>query len=394
MTDTLQIGGLLQVGEWRAERMTGRLIGAGEVRDLEPKVMDLLFLLGGRRGEVLSREAILAALWPGVTVGEDTLSRTVFKLRRALDDDPKHPRYVETLPKRGYRLLPDAAAARPRRRWPWLAAGVVGLLALAVLVWRLLPPSGSEITRRADDAYFQYSRTDNAAAAVLYERALAANPRDADALAGLANVLVQQVLRWPRGAASPETVRIDVRTALADGRTRTPEAVRKLARARSLAEQAVALDPRNSTALRALGLTLSAQGELAAAREVYVRALKDDPQAWGVMINLSEVYDLTGRPAEALAMLKSAYEAMSRQYDRQSARIRPWHAALGVRIAETLARSGDRDGAEAWYRKVLAEAPLDPAATRGLAGVLGQAGETVQAKALCEELKARTGLSC
>lgn len=390
MTDALQIG------PWRAERMTGRLVGEGEVRDLEPKVMDLLFLLAGRRGEVLSREAILAALWPGVTVGEDTLSRTVFKLRRALDDDPKAPRYVETVPKRGYRLLPDQAAPAPARRtWLWpVAGGIAAVLAVAGLAWRLLPPSGSEITRRADDAYFQYSRTDNEAAAVLYERALAANPRDAEALAGLANVLVQQVLRWPHGAASPETVRIDVRTALADGRTRTPEAVRRLARARGLAEQAVALAPRNPTALRALGLALSAQGDLAAAREVYVRALKDDPQAWGVMINLSEVYDLTGQPDEALAMLQSAYAAMSRQYDRQSARIRPWHAALGVRIAEKLAAAGDREGAEAWYRKVLAEAPLDPAATRGLAKILNTAGETAQAGALCADLAARTGSGC
>lgn len=392
MTSTTDI---IDVGPWRAERMTGRLAREGETRDLEPKVMDLLFLLAGRRGEVVTREAILAALWPGVTVGEDTLSRTVFKLRRALDDDPKAPRYVETLPKRGYRLLAEAASPAPKRRrlWP-MAAAVTALLVLGLLAWRLWPPSESEVTRRADDAYFQYTRADNEAAAVLYERALAADPRDADALAGLSNALVQQVLRWPDGAASPSVVRMDIRTALADGRTRTPTAVARLERARGLAEDAVRIAPRNSTALRALGLVLSAQGRLMEARAVYERARGVDPRAWGVMMNLAEVYDLTGEPKQATASMQAAYAAMSRAYDRESARIRPWHAALGVRIAERLAAAGDRAGAEAWYRKVLAEAPLDPAATRGLAGLLKASGRVDQAGALCADFKARTGAGC
>jgi DNA-binding winged helix-turn-helix (wHTH) protein len=391
MTSTTDI---IDVGPWRAERMTGRLVRDGEIRDLEPKVMDLLFLLADRRGEVMTREAILSALWPGVTVGEDTLSRTVFKLRRALDDDPKAPRFVETLPKRGYRLLAEAASPTPRRRlWP-LAAGLAALLVLGPLVWRLTPTPVSETTRRADDAYFQYTRADNEAAVVLYERALAANPRDAEALAGLANALVQQVLRWPDGTASPSVVRMDIRTALADGRTRTPAAVARLERAHGLAEDAVRMAPRNSTALRALGLVLSAQGRLPDARAVYEKALGVDPRAWGVMMNLAEVYDLTGEPARSTASMQAAYAAMSRAYDRESARIRPWHAALGVRIAERLAAAGDRAGSEAWYRKVLAEAPLDPAATRGLAGLLKASGKADQAGALCADFKTRTGVGC
>lgn len=384
----------LDIGPWRAERMTGRLVSATAVRDLEPKVMDLLFLLAQRRGEVLSRETILAALWPGVTVGEDTLSRTVFKLRRALDDDPKSPRYVETLPKRGYRLLAEAKSPTPRRRLWSLAAGLAALLVLGVVIWRLLPTPVSETTRRADDAYFQYTRADNEAAVVLYERALTANPRDADAQAGLANALVQQVLRWPDGVASPSVVRMDIRTALADGRTCTPTAVARLERAHGLAEDAVRMAPRNSTALRALGLVLSAQGRLPEARAVYEKALGVDPRAWGVMMNLAEVYELTDEPARATASMQAAYAEMSRAYDRESARIRPWHAALGVRIAERLAAAGDRAGSEAWYRKVLAEAPLDPAATQGLAGLLRGSGKADQAGRLCADFKARTGAGC
>lgn len=50
-------------------------------------------------------QVALRTRWPDVTVGEDTLARSVSKLRKALGDDPKAPRFIETIPKRGYRLI-------------------------------------------------------------------------------------------------------------------------------------------------------------------------------------------------------------------------------------------------------------------------------------------------
>ena len=95
---------ILDLPPWRAFRSSGELRGPDGTARLEPRVMELLFLLASRPNEVWSREEIQEALWPGVVVGEDALARLVFKLRRALGDDPKAPRFVETLPKRGYRL--------------------------------------------------------------------------------------------------------------------------------------------------------------------------------------------------------------------------------------------------------------------------------------------------
>ena len=89
----------LQVGEWRADRASGELTGPSGTTRLEPKVADLLFLLAGDRGQVVTRERLLEALWPGLVVGDDVLARTVFKLRQALGDDAKSPRYVETIAK-------------------------------------------------------------------------------------------------------------------------------------------------------------------------------------------------------------------------------------------------------------------------------------------------------
>jgi hypothetical protein len=73
--------------------------------ELEPQVMDLLVYLAEAKGEVRSKDEIASALWPGASVNDDALSRTVWKLRQALGDDAKSPRYVQTVSRRGYRLL-------------------------------------------------------------------------------------------------------------------------------------------------------------------------------------------------------------------------------------------------------------------------------------------------
>ncbi|MEL6184202.1 MAG: winged helix-turn-helix domain-containing protein, partial [Myxococcota bacterium] len=85
------------VGDWVVDPEDLSLRRGETVRRLEPKVMTLLVRLAESRGEVVRREALFAALWPDVTVGEDTLARVVSKLRRALGDDPKRPVFVETI---------------------------------------------------------------------------------------------------------------------------------------------------------------------------------------------------------------------------------------------------------------------------------------------------------
>ena len=96
---------MLTVGGWTADHAAGTLSRDGERRPVEPKVMDLLVMLASRPEAVLSKAELLAALWPGLTVGDDALARCVWKLRGVLSDDPKAPRFIETIPKRGYRLI-------------------------------------------------------------------------------------------------------------------------------------------------------------------------------------------------------------------------------------------------------------------------------------------------
>jgi DNA-binding winged helix-turn-helix (wHTH) protein/TolB-like protein len=104
---------LVGIGEWRAEASRNLLIGPDRRLRIEPRMMELLLYLADRPGAVVSREVLLAQLWNGVVVGDDALTQVVVKLRKALGDDPRAPRYIETVPKRGYRLVasigvPDA----------------------------------------------------------------------------------------------------------------------------------------------------------------------------------------------------------------------------------------------------------------------------------------------
>lgn len=66
--------------------------------------MALLVHLARNAGNTLSREQLFEAVWPGVVVSDDTLTQAVTKLRKAFRDDARNPRYIQTVPKRGYRL--------------------------------------------------------------------------------------------------------------------------------------------------------------------------------------------------------------------------------------------------------------------------------------------------
>jgi adenylate cyclase len=95
----------MRVGDWSVNPGLNQISRGDEIIRLEPKVMELLTFLGAHPGEVVSREALLVALWPGIIVGDDSLTQSVIKLRKALGDDPRKPAYIQTIPKRGYRLL-------------------------------------------------------------------------------------------------------------------------------------------------------------------------------------------------------------------------------------------------------------------------------------------------
>ena len=105
MIENLRSG--FRVGGWEVYPTENLLKGPNRECVLEPKVMDVLVLLACRQGEVVSREQILDALWADTVVGDAIVSRAIYVLRSELGDDPKSPRYLKTISKRGYCLIAD-----------------------------------------------------------------------------------------------------------------------------------------------------------------------------------------------------------------------------------------------------------------------------------------------
>ncbi|HEY7801285.1 MAG TPA: winged helix-turn-helix domain-containing protein [Dehalococcoidia bacterium] len=77
---------------------------------LTPRVFDTLLYLVEHRGAVLGKEELIAAVWPGRVVEENNLSQSISSLRRALGERSGGPRYILTVPGRGYRFVAEASA--------------------------------------------------------------------------------------------------------------------------------------------------------------------------------------------------------------------------------------------------------------------------------------------
>lgn len=146
-------GGTLQVGGWTVEPALNLLRAEGKTVKVEPKAMAVLCCLAARPGQVVSREALLSAVWTGVVVGDDALTQVVVKLRKALGDVPEVPAYIQTIPKGGYRLVAPVVQAdgiastqvrsdfgplrahRSRRVFWWVGTAAIAVLLAATAAW-------------------------------------------------------------------------------------------------------------------------------------------------------------------------------------------------------------------------------------------------------------------
>lgn len=142
-----------QIADWTVDPASNQVIRGEQRARLAPKVMEVLVYLAHRPGEVVTREELEAAVWAGTIVGYDSVTSAIQKLRKALDDEPRQPRIIETLSKRGYRLVApvsppenqfrDQAQTVPSApsRHRWLPNSLLALLALlmatvAALWWK------------------------------------------------------------------------------------------------------------------------------------------------------------------------------------------------------------------------------------------------------------------
>ncbi len=120
-------------GDFILERSQQRVLrGDGTELSLPPRLFSALLLFVERAGQLVEKDVLILALWPGLVVEENNLSQVVSGLRRALGDDSQGSRYIQTVPRRGFRfiaqvtVLPDAPpvedVARADARQPPAAA--------------------------------------------------------------------------------------------------------------------------------------------------------------------------------------------------------------------------------------------------------------------------------
>ena len=91
--------------DFRVEPRNYKIFRADHVLALEPKTFQILLFLLENHDRVVEKRELLDAIWKDVAVTENALTREIGKLRKALGDDPKAPKYVETVHTRGYRFI-------------------------------------------------------------------------------------------------------------------------------------------------------------------------------------------------------------------------------------------------------------------------------------------------
>ena len=111
------------LGELQVCPSTCRIVAGGSVAVLQPRIMQVLVALAGRRGAVVSRDELMARCWGGFAVSDDSIHRCIGRLRRLAET---HGGFrLETVPRVGYQLTEVRATSSTRRVW-LLAAKLFG----------------------------------------------------------------------------------------------------------------------------------------------------------------------------------------------------------------------------------------------------------------------------
>jgi tetratricopeptide (TPR) repeat protein len=310
--------------------------------------MDLLVALWSRRGQTVSKEELICEVWEGRFVSDEVLTVAIFELRKALRDSARQPRYVETIPRRGYRWIPPviSEADNEQRNWQPAIAGpqqlgalswrryatptaVLIVISIAVLWLSTHPRQQASERQRPQQAqaafrlgeHFLGQRLPESIRRALsqYQEAVRIDPTYAEAHSGIAQA---NVMLADMGAGDSQELyrqaRASAEQALAlNGRLAEAHAslgmVRLFAdwdfrRAEDSFRQALALDASSATAHRGYGMLFSVQGRHDQAIAEAGRAVELDPTSPARYNELAWELNLAGRSGEALIALDKGLE--------------------------------------------------------------------------------------
>lgn len=155
-----------RLAQWRVRPHAGQLtrgILRKTERRVEPRAMQVLLALAARPGAFVSKGELFANVWNGRPVTDDCLSGAIHTLRRALNDDPRDPAFIETRNNVGYRLIADVRPGRPRRVAIMLAAALA-MATIGVLLVTTDPSSESDRNQPLAIAVLPFDNQSGAAA--------------------------------------------------------------------------------------------------------------------------------------------------------------------------------------------------------------------------------------
>lgn len=245
---------------------------------LEERTLRLLMCLIEHAGQVLSVEEILKQVWVGVIVSPDSIYQAITALRRQLGDDSKNPKYIATVPRRGYRLIAPVSAQnakpanKPTPRFKWALAIFMLLLAVVtvpLVVWQVRASTQTVNPR---------------AVAVLPFQDLTDQMSEEPFADGMAEELISQLGKVPGIVVSPPAALVDFK--------QKPVSNKELAKALHVAYIL-------EGSVRKSGNTLRVAARLTRASDGFVVWSESYDRSWDDKLMIQE--DIAGEVSKALA---------------------------------------------------------------------------------------------
>jgi DNA-binding winged helix-turn-helix (wHTH) protein/tetratricopeptide (TPR) repeat protein len=319
-----------RLDEWLISPDLNTISTNGTVIKLEPRIMEVLVYLSENAGEVISKRKLIETVWADRFVTDEVITTSIFEIRKALGDEAKNPRFIQTIPKRGYRLIAavqlaaqpvvqhhqavslpqsETTAAQSRQlstattspRFQKLIPVIMAfaiITTLAILSWKQLRPTETKLDAIAatsfnPEASAAYTNgqhlvgqmTDNSLNLSIeqFEYAIKLAPTYAQAYAGLADAYSGRV---SQNNLSPD------------------EGYEK---ARAASQKALQLDERNAEAHASLGLVkFCYDWDWEGAESEFQKAIAINPDYYRAHLFYSQYLLAADKPPQALAEIEKA----------------------------------------------------------------------------------------
>jgi DNA-binding winged helix-turn-helix (wHTH) protein len=280
---------LYEFGKFRLDLAEKMLTRNGEIVSMTPKAFDTLALLVEKRGRLVEKGELMNHLWPDTLVEENSLSQNIYLVRKALGEESQGSRYIETVPRRGYRFIAPVRESAPRR-------SVAGFTE---------NPEAYQAYARG--LFFWNRRTEDGLSRGIgyFNEAIAKDPRYALAWAGLADAYaVTAYLRYKlmpayeayRRAEEAATKALEIDQTMAEAYTALSIVRayrdRDMRGAEKEIKKAIALKENSATAHQRYSIYLRDQGHLSEALTEIRRAYELDPLSLTIGSNLAFIHYL------------------------------------------------------------------------------------------------------